>query len=536
MKGIQNGRKFFFILVLIILFTFFITILNAQNTRGIVDLEKHLDRTIEIGKQYLLLIAIDEYEHFSSIQYPVTDTEELRDILMQKYYIDEVYKLYNKRATRANIIKMLTSLKDTLTVKDSLFIYYAGHGNLDEESDTGAWIPYDAEKNPFTQLNWIPNHLIRGIISKMDALHVLLISDSCFSGDILNSVRDNEESPDPSHIPFYKKTYMRTSREVISSGASEVVPDKSEFSAQLKMCLKKNRNPYLDTLTIFNEIKIGVTVTLPLMGDLKATNHQQGGSFIFFLKNADIIPSTGTIHIIANSGGNLFINGNFYKYISENLEVIPGMEPASYNLEIRYTTGDVESQSVTVEKGEIVTTTFLFDPMVPRTPVREKSYIYCSIGFGLPVPVYTMSEFLTIGYNPALKAGYSLKLNSCRVLFGFASGYTVEPVKENYDLRYLMYSIQLAASIEYRTTFLDPFFVFAEAAGGATINIFEYDPGAGKETYMTPTPFIGPCLGIGYNVLPHMNISVYGNFTIIFFTNELYMSITPGIRCHINIP
>ena len=61
-------KKLFFLIFLIILFTLFNHILNAQSSRGIADLGKHLDRNIEIGKQYLLLIAIDSYEHFSTNQ------------------------------------------------------------------------------------------------------------------------------------------------------------------------------------------------------------------------------------------------------------------------------------------------------------------------------------------------------------------------------------------------------------------------------------------------------------------------------------
>lgn len=533
-------KKVIFPFFLIIFFFTFIHLLYAEDTRGITALVKHLDRNIEVGRQYLLLIAIDNYENFSSLTCPVADAKEIRNILMDKYCIDEVIELYNQSATRANIIKTLTSLKDTLTVADSLLIYFAGHGDLDEGSDTGSWIPVDAEEDPLTQVKWIPNHLVRGIISKMDALHILLISDSCFSGDILDIVREDENSPDPAHIPYFRNTYIRTSREVITSGASEVVPDRSEFSEQLKICLKKNPNPYLDTLTLFNSMKLGVTLTFPLMGELKATKHQKGGSFILFLKDADMTLSTGILHISIKTSGNLYINGDFSRHISAGSEILTNIDPGDYDLKVHYESGEVESHSVTVEKGKTAAVSFYLVPGEPyKAPELHTNYMTYSLGFGLPVPVFDRDLNTGIGYSPGLMAGYSIKLDWGRLIFGIASGFTIQPLKEDYE-GVTMYSIQGAGSIGYRTTFLDPFYIFIEPAGGIAVNIFVYDSESGDKIETRATPFISPSLGIGWNVIPSVSISAYGSFVAIFFIDKIIIDkiisgITPGIRCEINM-
>jgi hypothetical protein len=71
---------------------------------------------------------------------------------------------------------------------------------------------------------------------------------------------------------------------VLTSGATETVPDVSEFANQLKLALKRNESRYLDALMLFNEIRLGIDSTIPLLGGLQGTGHQEGASFLLFLK------------------------------------------------------------------------------------------------------------------------------------------------------------------------------------------------------------------------------------------------------------
>ena len=117
----------------------------------------------------------------------------------------------------------------------------------------------------------------------MESSHILLIVDSCFSGDILLTHRSGVVKIDNE---YFIKAYSLISRQVITSGAIETVPDESEFAFQLKMALKKNRSAYIDPVMLFNTLRLGMTKSVPLIGELKDTGHQQGASFILFLKNA----------------------------------------------------------------------------------------------------------------------------------------------------------------------------------------------------------------------------------------------------------
>jgi hypothetical protein len=236
-----------------------------------------------LGRQYAFFIAVDAYQKWPALKKPVTDAKEIRDILTEQYYIDEVTELYNGDATKENIIKTFSELRKKLKTADSIFIYYAGHGHFDEPSNTGFWIPVDAGTEVQIQENWLPNSQIRGYISQLKTAHVFLVSDACFSGDILNTSR---ALPSQIDNDYYRRAYKLVSRQVLTSGSSEEVPDESEFSGAFKFSLRKNSAPFLDPIGLYNDIRLSVRKTTPLYGTLTQANHQDGATFLFFRRDA----------------------------------------------------------------------------------------------------------------------------------------------------------------------------------------------------------------------------------------------------------
>ncbi|MDR2634321.1 MAG: caspase family protein [Treponema sp.] len=253
--------------------------LAAQDRGIIVVAAQHLGEQARVGKQYALFIAIDRYREWPGLKRPVADAREIRDILREHYYIDELIELYDADATRTNIARIFTELQGKLDTHDSLFIYYAGHGYFDEASNAGFWIPADAGMNVYAQENWLSNSLIRGYISRLKAIHVFMVNDSCFSGDILNTSRSLPALVDNA---YYRRAYALISRQVLTAGSIEKVPDESEFSQAIKMCLRKNTAPLLDPYAIYSDIRLSIQASTPILGNLNQASHQDGATFIFF--------------------------------------------------------------------------------------------------------------------------------------------------------------------------------------------------------------------------------------------------------------
>jgi TPR repeat protein len=109
----------------------------------------------------------------------------------------------------------------SLHESDSLLIYYAGHGYADREEEKAYWLPVDADRS--TTAQWIIADELTSKMRVEPALHVLMISDSCYSGVLL---RDGEISVRPDDTQMYlKKMLAGRSRTLMASGGNEPVAD-----------------------------------------------------------------------------------------------------------------------------------------------------------------------------------------------------------------------------------------------------------------------------------------------------------------------
>ncbi len=262
----------------------------GQTDRGATVRIKALDSRSEVGRQKLVLIAINRYQSWPGLQGPVRDAEELRRVLEERYCIDDVVTLYDEKATGAAIRKLLVKLQSEAKEEDSVLIFYAGHGHLQKESNSGFWIPVDGGRDEFEQSNWIPNSQIRGTIAGMRAKRVLVVADACFSGDLLNVHRGR---PPEITNDYFRRAFSLRSRQVLTSGASESVPDQSEFARQLIRALRENQSSYVDPVMLYEQVRLGVRTTLPLVGNLQSADHQDGASFLLFLKGGAATPAAG---------------------------------------------------------------------------------------------------------------------------------------------------------------------------------------------------------------------------------------------------
>ena len=233
----------------------------------------------EVGRQLAVIIGIDTYQDWTPLKGAVAEAQKLKQVLADGYYMDQFFELYNRDANAANIRRLFTqTLPAVVGIHDSLLVFYAGHGHLDS-SKSGFWIPVDGGTDEFTQDRWLPNSQLRNYIGQLKAQRILVVADSCFSGDLLNTNRGAVPTVDSA---YYRRALQLTSRQVLSSGSSETVPDDSEFARQLLGYLERNTEPLVDALSMYERIRKGVTQTLPLFGTLPG--NESGASFVLFRK------------------------------------------------------------------------------------------------------------------------------------------------------------------------------------------------------------------------------------------------------------
>lgn len=182
------------------------------------------------GRRLALVIANQKYEDksYPELRTPIADAEALADILMRKFgfstRIDQGGKgldLFLRNATKAQIQQMLFELRRRLTAEDQLLVYYAGHGESDP--DLGAyWVPVDGQ--PKMDYTWIAADEITRELKRMNAVSVLVISDSCYAGG-LSRGSAGEAPPTGARDNYLAKAGRLKSRQLMASGGNEPVED-----------------------------------------------------------------------------------------------------------------------------------------------------------------------------------------------------------------------------------------------------------------------------------------------------------------------
>lgn len=133
-----------------------------------------------------LLIGIDNYDgtEHHKLNNAVSDLVKFKSIMENRYGFTIFKELYNQDATRAQIVDTLDSLCDDAPKDSDAIICYVGHGGRHRVANTGLWAPFGCQKSS----DRIDNSSVYNSIQGMRVRHVLLISDSCFSGTCLPKI------------------------------------------------------------------------------------------------------------------------------------------------------------------------------------------------------------------------------------------------------------------------------------------------------------------------------------------------------------
>jgi Caspase domain/Sel1 repeat len=136
-------------------------------------------RDLSSGNYHALIIGNSLYHYMEPLDTPENDAKAIAALLQERYGF-KVKLLLD--ATREQIMTALHEQTLQLTPRDSLLIYYAGHGDLGGPSGRAFWLGVEADRD--TRAGWLEADHIRAKIKEMNAKHVLLVADSCFSGAI----------------------------------------------------------------------------------------------------------------------------------------------------------------------------------------------------------------------------------------------------------------------------------------------------------------------------------------------------------------
>lgn len=253
----------------------------------------------ELGTYHALVIGNNKYDMakgWEPLDTAENDATEVARTLEQEYGFKVRLEL---NADRDTMLTAIEEMRKTLTARDNLLIYYAGHGLIDPENDQGYWVPVDGSST--SAVRWVSNASITDQIRAMTARNVMVIADSCYSGSLMRSGMVTLRSG----LTAEKKALRlnddvkQLTRVAFSSGGIQPVIDSidnsqhSVFTGALLDVLKNNKQ-LLDADSLATQVAHTVAVAtkdnvkqVPRYAPLAAGGHE-GGEFYFAPKTVSV--------------------------------------------------------------------------------------------------------------------------------------------------------------------------------------------------------------------------------------------------------
>jgi uncharacterized caspase-like protein len=234
------------------------------------------------GHYFALVIGINNYQHLPKLTTAAPDARALAALLHDQYGFQTTVLV---DASRDQITKALNDYRHNLDENASLLIYYAGHGIYDKEADKAYWLPVDADRDDTS--HWIMADEITTEVKVIPARHVLIISDSCYSGGMTREIAPAFTQQDRER--FLEKMVLGKSRTLMSSGALEPVSDiggngHSAFTGALLQALTATSDSVFSAGGVFDQyIQVSVagrSEQTPQYVPVRNSGHDYG-DFVF---------------------------------------------------------------------------------------------------------------------------------------------------------------------------------------------------------------------------------------------------------------
>lgn len=252
-------------------------VLNLPKAEVVYQLDE-----VDEGRKIALVIPVKDYQLSQfNLNTPVNDALLVSETLESVYGFD-VQTLDSP--TLDEIRGKLKSLSETLKPNDILLIYYAGHGYLypekaERDKQMSYWLPSDFSLTDPD--NWLSDRELRSWIARLPTRQVLLVSDSCYSGRLVEG--------DVLYEPGGEYEYART---VMTSGSENPVPDGrglySDFAHAFNKSLRQvEKNDRVIAVDLYDQVRQEMhnnPLQEPQYGVLDKATHEDNADFAFSVK------------------------------------------------------------------------------------------------------------------------------------------------------------------------------------------------------------------------------------------------------------
>ena len=200
------------------------------------------------GKNYALVVGINEYNEWPSLRTPANDAADVTDEL-SKFYGFEVKELPGRKCGNKNCKltknELISAIREYAVDQqepsktrvygdeDQLLIYISGHGALDQPLDRGYLVTSDSKLYDTNHISQESQYDLRDILNKIPIKHIFVVIDACYAGSFeptFGQAKFKGETPDEytrmSLDELRTRSYHIVTRQFLTSGgADEEVPE-----------------------------------------------------------------------------------------------------------------------------------------------------------------------------------------------------------------------------------------------------------------------------------------------------------------------
>lgn len=234
-------------------------------------------------KTYIISIAVSNYNSLKPLPNAIKDSDAIVSVLDKKYKISNLWQLHEDDFNENKIFEVFRELKEVIKKKDSLLVFYNGHGAERGNRETIYW-PY---KNSTDDPNekWYRCLDLFHDISELSVKHVGVFINSCYSGSLFSQpsviLNTTDDGGGMSRILFTSGRKYQTSQDSSNENA-----DRSPFIGAIVNILEENNDKYKLSLRDVISYTIAVfekSTHISNPRDGYFTGHE-GGEFYLYLR------------------------------------------------------------------------------------------------------------------------------------------------------------------------------------------------------------------------------------------------------------
>jgi uncharacterized caspase-like protein len=245
---------------------------------------------VKLGRFFAVVIGNNTYRDaagYPALKSAAHDATAVSNVLRDKYGYQTML-LLNKG--RLEMLSALNDMREQLKPEDNLLIYYAGHGEL--VGNQGYWIPTDA--SAANNKTWISNAQISDILNTIQAKHILVVADSCYSGAMTRASApsfDAASMPPEKWSAWVKAMNNGRSRTALTSGGEAPVPDvgsgQHSYFAKAFLSVLRDNNRLIEAQRVFREVATSLALSaidspvpqIPQYAPIRFAGHESGEFF-----------------------------------------------------------------------------------------------------------------------------------------------------------------------------------------------------------------------------------------------------------------